>query len=100
MRRVVVTGIGLVTSLGTGVEKTWNALIEGKTGIANITGFDATDFPSKVAGEVKDFNPEDYIDKKEIKKLARYTQFAIAATKMAMDDSGLVINDENAERVA
>ncbi len=99
MRRVVVTGIGVVTSLGTGVEKTWNALIEGKTGIDKITGFDTTDFPSKVAGEVKDFNPEDYIDKKEIKKLARYTQFSIAAAKMALDDSKLIINDENAERV-
>jgi 3-oxoacyl-[acyl-carrier-protein] synthase II len=99
LRRVVVTGIGVVTSLGTGVEKTWNALIEGKTGIDKITGFDTTDFPSKVAGEVKDFNPEDYIDKKEIKKLARYTQFSIAAAKMALDDSKLIINDENAERV-
>ncbi len=99
MRRVVVTGIGVITSLGTGVEKTWNALIEGKTGIDSIKGFDTTDFPSKVAGEVKDFNPEDYIDKKEIKKLARYTQFSIAAAKMALDDSKLVIDDSNAERV-
>lgn len=99
LKRVVVTGVGLITSLGTGVEKSWNGLIEGKTGIDKITAFDCTDFPSKVAGEVKDFNPEDYIDKKEIKKLARYTQFAIAATKMALDDSGLVINEENAERV-
>lgn len=99
MRRVVVTGIGIVTSLGTGVEKTWNALVDGKTGIDKITGFDTTDFPSKVAGEVKDFNPEEYIDKKEIKKLARYTQFSIAAAKMALDDSKLVINDENAERI-
>lgn len=95
----MVTGVGLITSLGTGVEKSWNGLIEGKTGIDKITAFDCTDFPSKVAGEVKDFNPEDYIDKKEIKKLARYTQFAIAATKMALDDSGLVINEENAEKV-
>lgn len=99
MRRVVVTGIGVITSLGTGVEKTWNALIEGKTGIDSIKSFDTTDFPSKVAGEVKDFNPEDYIDKKEIKKLARYTQFSIAAAKMALEDSKLVIDDSNAERV-
>ena len=70
LKRVVVTGVGLITSLGTGVEKSWNGLIEGKTGIDKITAFDCTDFPSKVAGEVKDFNPEDYIDKKEIKKLA------------------------------
>ena len=69
MRRVVVTGVGLITSLGTGVDKSWNGLIEGKTGIAAITAFDATDFPSKVAGEVKDFNPEEYIDKKEIKNI-------------------------------
>lgn len=99
MRRVVVTGLGLVTALGTGVEKSWSAIKEGKTGLGAITKFDATDFPSKVAGEVKDFEATDYIEKKELKKLALYTQYAIAASKMALDDSKLIIDEKNAERV-
>ena len=100
MRRVVVTGVGLVTALGTGTEKTWNAIKEGKTGLGLIEAFDATDNPAKVAAEVKDFDPIEFgIEKKEIKKLARNTQFAIAASKMALEDSKLEITDTNAERV-
>ena len=100
MRRVVVTGVGLVTALGTGVEKTWNAIKEGKTGLGLIESFDATENPVKVAAEVKDFDPIEFgIEKKEIKKLARNTQFAIAASKMALEDSKLEITDENAERI-
>lgn len=98
-RRVVVTGLGLVTPLGIGVEETWNALIQGKSGIQRITSFDASDFPSQIAGEVKGFKPEDYIEPKEIKKMDRFIQFAIAATSMALKDSNLIINEENAERV-
>ena len=99
MRRVVVTGIGLVTPLGTGVEKTWNALLEGKTAVGRIEKFDPTDFASKVAAEIKDFEPTDFIEKKEVKKLAGYARYAIAAADMAVKDSKLVIDDNNAERV-
>jgi len=67
-RRVVITGLGVVTPLGIGVEKTWQALIAGESGIATITRFDASEYVCQIAGEVKDFNPGDYIDKKEIKK--------------------------------
>ncbi|WP_320047113.1 beta-ketoacyl-ACP synthase II [uncultured Ilyobacter sp.] len=100
MRRVVVTGIGLVTALGTGVEKTWKAIKDGKTGVGKIESFDATDNPVKVAAEVKDFDPADFgIEKKELKKLSRNSQFAIAASKMAIEDSKLEITSENAEKV-
>lgn len=99
MRRVVVTGIGVVSALGTGVEKNWNALLQGTSGVDRITRFDASELPTKIAGEVKDFNAEEYIDKKEIKKMDLFIQYALAAADMAMKDSALVINEENAERV-
>ena len=99
MRRVVVTGVGVVSALGTGVEKNWDALINGKSGIDRITRFDATDFPTQIAGEVKDFNAEDFIDKKEIKKMDLFIQFALGAAELAMQDSGLQITEDNAERV-
>ena len=99
MRRVVVTGIGLVTPLGTGKEKTWKALINGECGIEKITAFDTTEHSVHIAAEVKDFNPEDFIEKKELKKLGRFSQFAIAASKEALEDSGFEITEENAERV-
>ncbi|MBC2855965.1 beta-ketoacyl-ACP synthase II [Cetobacterium sp. 2A] len=100
MRRVVVTGLGMITSLGTGVEKSWKAIKEGKTGIKLIESFDTTDNPVKIAGEVRDFEPTEFgMEKKELKKLARNTQFAIAATKMAIEDSGLVIDEKNENKV-
>ena len=99
MRRVVVTGVGVVSPLGTGNGKNWDALIAGKSGIAPITRFDASDLPVKIAGEVKDFVAEDFIDKKEIKKMDLFIQYSLAAAQFAMEDSGLVINEENAERV-
>ena len=100
MRRVVVTGLGLITALGTGIEKSWAGIISGKTGVKTIEAFDTEDTPVKVAGEVRDFEPEAFgIEKKEIKKLARNTQFAIGAAKMALSDSGLTIDENNAERV-
>ena len=99
MRRVVVTGIGVVSALGTGVEKNWNALLQGHSGVDRITRFDASDLPTQIAGEVKDFNAEEFIDKKEIKKMDIFIQYALAAADMAMKDSALVINEENAERV-
>jgi 3-oxoacyl-[acyl-carrier-protein] synthase II len=99
MRRVVVTGIGVISALGTGVEKNWNALLQGKSGVDRITRFDASELPTQIAGEVKDFNAEEFIDKKEIKKMDLFIQYALAAAEMAMQDSALVINEENAERV-
>lgn len=100
MKRVVVTGLGVITALGTGVEKTWDGILEGKSAVDYITSFDTSDSSVKIAAEVKDFNPELFgMEKKEIKKLARNTQFAIAASKMALEDAGLDINENNAEKV-
>jgi 3-oxoacyl-[acyl-carrier-protein] synthase II len=98
-RRVVVTGVGLVTPLGTGVEKTWNGLCSAKSGIAPITRFDTTDSAVKIAAEVKDFEVEKFIDKKLSKHLDFFVQYAIAAAEMAFDDSGFAVTDENASRV-
>ena len=99
MRRVVVTGVGVISPLGTGIEKNWTALINGQSGIGPITRFDASDFPVKIAGEVRDFNVEDYVDKKESRKMDLFIHYAIGAAKMALDDSGLTISEANAERV-
>ncbi len=98
-RRVVITGLGMITPLGIGVKGSWEGLIAGRSGIRRITQFDSSNFPTKIAGEVQDFNPEDYIEYKEIKKMDRFIHFAIAATKMALDDSGLQITASNAEKV-
>lgn len=99
MRRVVITGVGAVSPLGCGNVSNWDALVSGKSGIGLITRFDTSDMPVKIAGEVADFNAENYIDKKEIKKMDLFIQYALAAAHYAMEDSGLVINDDNAERV-
>jgi len=99
MRRVVITGVGAVSPLGCGNAKNWDALTSGKSGVRLITRFDTSDLSVKIAGEVPDFNAEEYIDKKEIKKMDLFIQYALAAAHFAMEDSGLVINDENAERV-
>jgi len=98
-RRVVITGMGMVSPLGTGVEKSWQALIQGKSGIDKITKFDATGFETTIAGEVKDFVPENFIDKKEMKRMDIFIQYAIAASAMAMEDSGLKIPPGKADRV-
>lgn len=99
MRRVVVTGIGVVSPLGTGNRQNWEALVAGKSGLGLITRFDASEMPVKIAGEVKDFIAEDFIDKKEIKKMDLFIQYSLAAAQFAMQDSGLVIDESNAERV-
>ncbi len=99
MRRVVVTGVGIVSPLGIGVEKNWTAITSGQSGLGLITRFDAADFSSQIAGEVKDFNAELYINKKEIKKMDLFIQYGLAAATMALSDSGLEITDANAERV-
>jgi 3-oxoacyl-[acyl-carrier-protein] synthase II len=88
-RRVVITGLGAVTPVGLGIESMWKQLKEGKSGVSYITRFDTTDFPSKIGAEIKNFNAEDYIDKKEARRMDRFVQYAIAATKMAIEDSSL-----------
>jgi 3-oxoacyl-[acyl-carrier-protein] synthase II len=98
-RRVVVTGVGLVSPLGVGTAENWHALLAGKSGIGPITRFDTTEYPSRIAGEVKGFNPLDYVDKKEVKKSDTFIHFALAAARFALEDSGLRIGEENADRV-
>lgn len=98
-RRVVVTGVGLVTCLGIGTEPTWSGLLAGKSGIAPIELFDPKEFACRFAGEVKDFDPSRWIEKKEIKKLGRFMMFAIAAADEALTSSGLKIDAGNAEGV-
>jgi 3-oxoacyl-[acyl-carrier-protein] synthase II len=98
-RRVVVTGIGLVSSLGIGTEATWESLLAGRSGIGPITRFDAAGFPTRFAAEVKAFDPLRFIEKKEVKKMDIFIQFAIAASQFAMDDSGLKVTPEIAPRV-
>jgi 3-oxoacyl-[acyl-carrier-protein] synthase II len=96
---VVVTGVGLLTPLGIGTEASWEALKAGKSGIGPITQFDPSAFACRIAGQVKDFDPANYIEKKEIKKMGRFIQFAIAASDFAMADSGLQVTPEIAEMV-
>lgn len=98
-RRVVITGLGITCPLGTGVEKVWKAICAGESGIARITRFDPTGYPVQIAGELKDFNPADYMEKKEIKKMDPFIHYAVAASKMAIDDAGLKITPQNATRV-
>jgi 3-oxoacyl-[acyl-carrier-protein] synthase II len=98
-RRVVVTGLGLVTPLGTGVEKTWNAICAGESGIDRITRFDPTGYDAQIAGEVKDFDPARFIEKKEIKKMDTFIHYAVGAAQLAVDDAGLKVSPEEATRV-
>ncbi len=98
-RRVVVTGLGPVTPIGIGKGEFWDSLVGGRSGIAEITLFDASEYPSRIAGEVKDFNPVDFVDHKEAKRMDRFIHFAVAASKLAIEDSGLKIDESNADRV-
>jgi 3-oxoacyl-[acyl-carrier-protein] synthase II len=98
-RRVVITGFGLITPLGIGVDESWAALCSGKSGITEITRFDASDFETKIAGEVKGFHPEDFLPKKEAKRTQTFIAYAIATSRMAIEDSGLVIDSTNENRV-
>ncbi len=98
-RRVVITGIGLVTPLGIGVGETWDALCAGKSGVGEITRFNATAFDTRIAAEVKGFNAEDFMAKKEAKRMETFIAYAIAATRMAVEDSGIKIDARNAGRV-
>lgn len=99
MRRVVITGVGVVSPLGIGNAENWAHVTAGKSGITHITRFDTTDFPVKIAGEVKNFDAEQFIDKKEVKKMDLFIQYALAASQFAMEDSGLIIDESNADRV-
>src|SRR5579871_6450603 len=98
-RRVVVTGIGLVSSLGIGTADNWAALLAGKSGIRRITKFDAKDFATKIAGEVHGFDPLAFVEKKDVKKMDVFIQYAIAASQFAVDDASLTISPEDAPRI-
>ena len=99
-KRVVVTGIGVVSPVGVGKAEFWDALIAGKSGIGPITHFDASEYSAQIAGEVKDFDPADFgIDKKEARHMDLSTQFAVAATKLAIDDSAVDLDSEDRDRI-
>lgn len=97
-RRAVVTGIGLVSPLGVGIEENWQSLMRGKSGIGPITRFDSSNFATRIAGEVKDFHPEDFIPKKELRKMDPFLQFALAAARLALEDSRLQVTPELSNR--
>ncbi len=98
-RRVVITGLGVVSPIGIGVDAFWESLVSGRSGIGPITKFDASEFTSQIAGEVKGFDPLDYLEAKEVRKLGTFIQFAVAAAREAKSDAGLEINGSNEERV-
>ncbi|AFZ52931.1 beta-ketoacyl-ACP synthase II [Cyanobacterium aponinum UTEX 3221] len=99
LKRVVVTGLGAITPIGNNLDEYWQGLITAKNGIGKITCFDTSDYACKIAGEVKGFDPLAYMEKKEAKRMARFSQFAVAASKMALEDAQLTINDDNANDV-
>ncbi|MCM3114296.1 beta-ketoacyl-ACP synthase II [Neobacillus sp. MER 74] len=98
-RRVVVTGIGAVTPLGNDAETTWKNILEGQSGVGPLTRVNADEYPAKVAAESTDFNPEEFMDRKDARKMDRFTQFAVASALMAVKDANLTINEENSHRV-
>jgi 3-oxoacyl-[acyl-carrier-protein] synthase II len=98
-RRVVITGVGLITPLGIGVEETWSALCAGKSGVGQITRFDTTGYGTTIAAEVKGFKAEDFMEKKEAKRLETFIQYAIAASRMALEDANFTIDETNAHRI-
>lgn len=98
-KRVVVTGLGCVTPVGIGKNEFWNSIKSGVCGIDKVTRFDASSFQSQVAGEVKNFNPEDYISKKEVKRIDRFTQYAIASAKMAVEDANLDLDSIDRDKM-
>jgi len=98
-KRVVVTGMGPITPIGTGTETFWRALLDGVSGVGPITHFDASEYSTRIAAEVRDFDPEEYVERKEAKRMDRFVQLAVAASKLAVEDAGLDIQDRNADRV-
>src|SRR4030043_452081 len=97
-RRVVITGMGVIAPNGIGIENFWDSLVHGRSGVRRITHFDASSYPCQVAAEVPDFNPTDYMDPKTAKRLGRFAQFALAASEMAVEDSGIDIIQEDPYR--
>ncbi|MBN2539811.1 MAG: beta-ketoacyl-[acyl-carrier-protein] synthase II, partial [Deltaproteobacteria bacterium] len=97
-RRVVITGLGIVSPLGNCLNDTWEGICAGRSGVAEITRFDTTGFKTRIAGELKDFDPLTFIDVKEQRRLDNFIIYALAASEMAVSDSGLVIDDRNGER--
>lgn len=98
-KRVVVTGMGVISPVGIGNEAFWDSLINGRSGLGPVTRFDASNLPTKIAGEVKEFDPLQYLEKKEVRRMDRFTQFALCATKMAIADAGLNLDDLDKERL-
>jgi 3-oxoacyl-[acyl-carrier-protein] synthase II len=98
-RRVVITGLGMVSPLGIGTRENWEALIAGKSGIGPITRFDAAEYPCRIAGEVKDFRPEDWVPRKDVKKMDLFIHYAMAASEMAMRDAAYQVTPSEADRV-
>jgi 3-oxoacyl-[acyl-carrier-protein] synthase II len=99
VKRVVVTGLGIVCPVGIGIQESWKALCEGRSGIGRITKFDPAPYETQIAGEVKGFKAEDWVSKKEAKRFELFISYAIAATRMAVDDAGIAITEENGDRV-
>lgn len=98
-RRVVITGVGVVSSLGIGADRFWQSIKSGKCGISVVERIDVSDLPTKVGSEIKDFSPSDFIDKKEVKRMDKFSQYAIAAAQLAVENSKLDINKVNNERM-
>lgn len=99
MNRIAITGMGVVSPIGIGLEPFWGALMQGRSGAGKVSFFDVSEYPCKIAAEVKDFDPVKFIEKKKIKRMDRFTQFAMAAAKIALEDSGLDLSRENLERI-
>src|SRR5688500_20412872 len=99
-RRVVVTGMGLLTAVGNDLKTSWEALLQGRSGVRRITKFEPSDFPTQIAAELDGFEVEKYIDKKEVRRQDPFTQYAVAATEMAVQDSGIDLASEHGERVS
>ena len=98
-RRVVVTGMGVISALGLDVQTFWSNIIKGKSGVSLVESFDTTEYETKIAAEVKDFDPVAYLPKKEVRRMDRFVQFAVAATAQALQDANFKITEENAHEV-
>ncbi len=98
-KRVVITGLGSISPVGIGKDDFWNALTAGRSGIQRITAFDVSEYTSQIAGEITDFEPKDFMDAKQAKRMDRFTQFAVAAARLALEDSRFQVSQSNAERV-
>ncbi|RKY90010.1 beta-ketoacyl-[acyl-carrier-protein] synthase II [candidate division KSB1 bacterium] len=99
MKKVVITGLGVITPIGNNLEEYWESLKKGKSGVTKISKFDTSDFPSQIAGEVKGFKPEDFIEKRDLRRMDPYTQYAVAASRMAIEDSGIDLSKEDTTRI-